>query len=142
MIAREPLTDRLLTEGVIPPDTMALGVWPSEYHPDAGKPSQWQAIGGDSAYGITLAQLRGIDRPNLFGAARVLSGERTAAASARVIGTAFATGHAAGVTAALHALDPGEAIQWTEPMSRWSPEELDEQRTGGRGAGGRSTGRP
>lgn len=88
---------------------MALGAWPSEYHPGAGKPSRWQAIGGDGAYGITLAQLRGIDRPNLFGAGRVLSGERTPAASARVIGTAFATGHAAGVAAALHALDPGEA---------------------------------
>ena len=84
---------------------MALGAWPSEYHPGAGKPSRWQAIGGDGAYGITLAQLRGIDRPNLFGAGRVLSGERTPAASARVIGTGFATGHAA----ALHALDPGEA---------------------------------
>jgi FAD dependent oxidoreductase len=83
------------------------GAWPSEYHTGAGKPSRWQAIGGDGAYGITLAQLRGIDRPNLFGAGRVLSGERTPAASARVIGTAFATGHvAAGVAAALHALGP------------------------------------
>ena len=36
---------------------------------------------------------------------RTCGGERTPAASARVIGTGFATGHAA----ALHALDPGEA---------------------------------
>jgi FAD dependent oxidoreductase len=43
------------------------------------------------------------DTPNLFAAGRTADGDRQAGASLRVMGTAFATGHAAGVAAACYA---------------------------------------
>jgi hypothetical protein len=44
-----------------------------------------------------------VDTPNLFAAGRTADGDRRAGASLRVMGTAFATGHAAGVGAANYA---------------------------------------
>lgn len=44
-----------------------------------------------------------IDTPNLFAAGRTADGDRKAGASIRVMGTAFATGQAAGVAAAGYA---------------------------------------
>ena len=38
--------------------------------------------------------------PNLFAAGRLADGDRLAGAAIRVMGTAFATGHAAGIAAA------------------------------------------
>jgi hypothetical protein len=64
------------------------------------------AIGGDRIFGITLDNLRSADTSNLFAAGRVLGGERVVAASVRIMGTAFATGHATGVSAALLADSP------------------------------------
>jgi hypothetical protein len=46
---------------------------------------------GERVYGIPLDCLRSKAIERLFGARRVLNGEREAAASARVMGTAFAT---------------------------------------------------
>lgn len=100
MVSRVAPADAALVAGSITDDTVAVGAWPSEYHPGAGRPSQWQHIGDDGAYGLTLDNLRSVDAPNLFGAGRVLGGERVIAASARVMGTALATGRAAGVAAA------------------------------------------
>jgi hypothetical protein len=101
LVARSTLLDATLRGGVVDEDTIALGAWPSEYHPGSGKPSQWAAIGGKKVFGITLDNIRSANTPNLFGAGRVLGGERTTAASVRVVGTAYATGHAAGIAAAL-----------------------------------------
>jgi thioredoxin reductase len=44
-----------------------------------------------------------VDTPNLFAAGRTADGDRRAGASLRVMGTAFATGQAAGVAAARYA---------------------------------------
>jgi len=41
------------------------------------------------------------DTPNLFAAGRTVDGDRRAGAAIRVMGTAFATGQAAGVAAAV-----------------------------------------
>jgi hypothetical protein len=43
------------------------------------------------------------DAPNLFAAGRTLDADTDAFASLRVMGTAFATGHAAGIAAAQYA---------------------------------------
>jgi hypothetical protein len=102
MVSRVDLLDAQIGEGAIGDNAVALGAWPSEYHPGVGVPSEWQLIGGDGAFGITLDNLRSLDTENLYGAGRVLGGERRIGASVRVLGTAFATGHAAGVAAALH----------------------------------------
>lgn len=100
MVARVPLRAAVLERGIVGADTVALGAWPSEYHGGAGQGSVWKRIGGDLVYGIALDSLRSVTTPNLFAAGRVLGGDRVAAASARVMGTAFATGQAAGVAAA------------------------------------------
>jgi hypothetical protein len=107
--AAVPLEDAQLGTGVIGPSTVALGAWPSEYHPGAGLPAEWEFIGGCGAFGITIDNLRSADTPNLFGAGRVVGGGRRIGASVRVLGTAFATGHAAGVAAALTADGPWAA---------------------------------
>jgi hypothetical protein len=55
-------------------------------------------------YDIPLSCLASADTLNLFAAGRTADGDRQAGASLRVMGTAFATGQAAGVAAACHAL--------------------------------------
>jgi hypothetical protein len=76
--------------------------WPIEEHEGVGK-TRYTPIAGKSFYDIPLDSLRSIDRENLWAAGRLLSADEDAFCSARVMGTAFATGHAAGVGAALEA---------------------------------------
>lgn len=82
---------------------VAIGAWPMEYHPGPGIPSTWKFIGDPGFYPIPLDCLRSIGTDNLFAAGRTLDGDRQAGASLRVMGTAFATGQAAGVAAAQQA---------------------------------------
>jgi subtilisin family serine protease len=56
---------------------------------------------GGGAYDIPLRCLMSADTPNLFAGGRTADGDRQAGASIRVMGTAFATGQAAGVAAAV-----------------------------------------
>jgi hypothetical protein len=86
-------------------DAVAVGAWPMEYHPGPGIPSEWRFIGDPGYYGIPLDALRSRNTDNLFAAGRTVDGDRGAGASLRVMGTAFATGHAAGVAAALSVRD-------------------------------------
>ncbi len=101
LTAHTPLRDNTLHNGITQPESIALGAWPSEFHPGTGEPSEWVGIGGDRVFGITLDNLRSADTANLFAAGRVLGGDRVIGASVRVMGTALATGHAAGIAAAL-----------------------------------------
>lgn len=103
----DPPVDRTLIEGHVDHDAVALGAWPGEYHPGSGLDTEWVRIGGDGAFGITAADLISRDTANLVGAGRVIGGQRLIGASVMVLGTAFATGQAAGVIAALIAADPG-----------------------------------
>lgn len=84
-------------------DHVAVGAWPIESHPGPGLPVEWQYIPEPGYYGIPLDILWSRNTPNLFGAGRTVDGDRGAGASLRVMGTAFATGQAAGVAAALTA---------------------------------------
>jgi glycine/D-amino acid oxidase-like deaminating enzyme len=101
VIARAPLRADVVLDARIPPDTVALGAWPVEGHPGPGLPSAWRRLRDDAAYGIELDALASATHANLFAAGRVIDADADAFASARVMGTAFATGHAAGVAAAL-----------------------------------------
>ncbi len=83
------------------PDAIARGAWPVESHPEAGGPNVWQSIRGQSYYEIPLRCLKVQGVKNLWAAGRTISCDPTAFASVRVMGTCFATGHAAGVAAAL-----------------------------------------
>jgi hypothetical protein len=109
LIARyQQLTeDEVLRPGP-PHDAVALDAWPMEYHPGPGLPSAWTFIGDPGYYGIPLDILRSRDTHNLLAAGRTVDGDRGTGASLGVMGTAFATGHAAGIAAALTA-DMGDA---------------------------------
>ncbi|MDQ6925873.1 MAG: FAD-dependent oxidoreductase [Candidatus Eremiobacteraeota bacterium] len=82
-------------------DTVALGAWPVELHTGPGHPNVWKRLRDDGAYGIALDTLFSATHRNLLAAGRVLDADADAFASVRVMGTAFATGQAAGVAAAL-----------------------------------------
>ncbi|MFD8124611.1 FAD-dependent oxidoreductase [Streptomyces albidoflavus] len=91
-------------------DAVAVGAWPVEYHPAPGVPSQWHFIEGDGYFEIPLGSLWSADTENLFAAGRNVDGDRLAGGSVRVMGTAFATGQAAGVAAALVARDGAQRL--------------------------------
>jgi glycine/D-amino acid oxidase-like deaminating enzyme len=84
-------------------DCVAVGAWPIESHPGPGQPVEWQYIPDPGYYGIPLDVLWSRNTTNLFGAGRTVDGDRGAGASLRVMGTAFATGQAAGIAAAFTA---------------------------------------
>ena len=58
----------------------------------------------DGVFEIPLRALHSIDTDNLFCPGRCVDGDRAASSAVRVMGTAFATGQAAGTAAALSAL--------------------------------------
>ena len=105
VVARKPLTEADVVGGAHFTDAVALGGWPVEHHPGAGLPNTWIRIRNEGAYEIPLGTLHSTTHPNLFAAGRTLDADMYAFASLRVMGTAFATGQAAGVAAAQCAHD-------------------------------------
>ena len=97
-----------IVEGRPQPDSIALGAWGVEWHDRATMQSSFVYPPNKTAYEIPLRCLVSKDTANLFAAGRVVDADRQAGASLRVMGTAFATGQAAGVAAALLA-DQGKA---------------------------------
>ncbi|BCJ85685.1 FAD-dependent oxidoreductase [Effusibacillus dendaii] len=88
-------------------DSVARGGWPVELHPVPGEPNEWHSIKDNSYYDIPLRSLKVQGVRNLWAAGRIISCDPIAFASVRVMGTAFATGHAAGVAASVE-LNNGE----------------------------------
>jgi hypothetical protein len=84
-------------------DCVALGAWGVEWHDRTTLESSFIYPPDKSTYDIPLSCLRSVDTPNLLAAGRTADGDREAGASLRVMGTAFATGQAAGVAAACYA---------------------------------------
>jgi len=84
-------------------DCIALGAWGAEWHDRTDFKSSFDYPPEKSAYEIPLGCLHSVDTPNLFCAGRLADGDRKAGAAIRVMGTAMATGQAAGVAAALTA---------------------------------------
>jgi hypothetical protein len=82
------------------PDCIALGAWGVEWHARADYSSSFDYAPGRGAFDIPLGCLQSRDTQNLFAAGRAVDGDRRAGAAIRVMGTAFATGQAAGVAAA------------------------------------------
>ncbi len=93
--ARYELTGEDLLTGRKRSDGVARAVWPIEDHSVPGKPV-YKSIGGDGYADIPLDCLRAKGIENLCYAGRVIGADSTAYASIRVMGTAFATGEAAG----------------------------------------------
>jgi hypothetical protein len=99
----ERLTWQHVTEGRRTEDCVALGCWGVEWHDRETFESSFIYPPDGGTYDIPLGCLKSVDTSNLFAAGRTADGDRQAGASLRVMGTAFATGHAAGVAAARHA---------------------------------------
>ena len=97
--ARYDLTWEDLTTGRQREDGVAKAAWPMEDHSVAGRPT-YAPIGGEGWASIPLDALRAKDIDNLYFAGRVIGADDRAYASIRVMGTAFATGDAAGAAAA------------------------------------------
>ena len=97
------LTWHDVTEGRRAPDCVALGAWGVEWHDRRTYESGFVYPPGGGTYDIPLGCLVSVDTPNLFAAGRTADADRQAGASLRVMGTAFATGQAAGVAAACRA---------------------------------------
>jgi FAD dependent oxidoreductase len=94
------LTWQDVTQGRRSEDCIALGAWGVEWHDRKTFESSFIYPPQRGTYDIPLTCLMSADTPNLFAAGRTADGDRQAGASLRVMGTAFATGHAAGVAAA------------------------------------------
>src|SRR5476649_971750 len=94
------LTWQDVVEGRKAPDAIALGAWGVEWHDRKTFESTFIYPPDKGVYEIPLGCLISVDTPNLFAAGRVADGDQKAGASLRVMGTAFATGQAAGVAAA------------------------------------------
>ncbi|MDO4265051.1 MAG: FAD-dependent oxidoreductase [Eubacteriales bacterium] len=85
-------------------DGIARGGWKPEIHKDVNKMGTYIEVAERSYFDIPLGAIRSANLDNLYGAGRMISADDTAFAAVRVMGTCFATGHAAGVAAALNAL--------------------------------------
>jgi hypothetical protein len=81
-------------------DAIALGAWGVEWHDRKSFESTFVYPPDKGVYEIPLRCLMSRDTPNLFAAGRLADADQKAGASLRVMGTAFATGQAAGVAAA------------------------------------------
>jgi hypothetical protein len=93
-------------------DAIARAGWPMEVHEAPGK-TRFVPLGGDGSFDVGYDALRVPVVTNLRLAGRVIGADPEAYGSVRVMGTAFATGHAAGIGAALHAAggDDVSAVQ-------------------------------
>ncbi|HEY2871039.1 MAG TPA: FAD-dependent oxidoreductase, partial [Reyranella sp.] len=84
-------------------DAIALGAWGVEWHDRKTFESTFVYPPDKGTYEIPLRCLMSRDTTNLFAAGRLVDADQKAGASVRVMGTAFATGQAAGVAAAAFA---------------------------------------
>lgn len=99
---RATLLDSDVQNAVKRQDTVARGAWPMERWGNGLRPEMAFFSEGDY-YDIPLGCLRVSNLENLWAAGRCFSSSASAMSSARVIGTAMATGWAAGTAAALQA---------------------------------------
>ncbi len=105
---RYEVTGHDLTSGRQRSDSVARAAWPAELHGEAGKPV-YHSVGGPGYASVPLDSLRVRGLDNLWLAGRVVGADPFAYGSLRVMGTAFATGEASGIAAALGAED-GETV--------------------------------
>jgi len=81
-------------------DGIARAGWPMEVHAEAGNP-RYTPIGGDGWFDVPYGAICAAGLDNLWLAGRTIGSDAEAYGSIRVMGTAFATGHAAGIAAAV-----------------------------------------
>ena len=111
IVGRARLTDDDVLKARKSPLGIARGSWPMERWTSAPRP-EMKYFADREFYDILLDCLRPAELENVFVAGRCLSAEAGAMTSARVIGTALATGWAAGTAAAFQAAgkSQGDAV--------------------------------
>lgn len=100
--SREDLTGKDVVSGRRRSDAIARAGWPVEVHEAPGR-ARFIDIEGEGFCDVPPGAIEAADISNLRLAGRVIGSDPKAYGSIRVMGTAFATGHAAGVSAALAA---------------------------------------
>ena len=100
--ARHRMSAEELTSGAQHPQAIARAAWPIELHGEAGKPV-YIHVGGRGYAQVRYDAIRAAALENLWYGGRVIGADVKAYGSIRVMGTAFATGQAAGVAAADYA---------------------------------------
>jgi 2-polyprenyl-6-methoxyphenol hydroxylase-like FAD-dependent oxidoreductase len=99
---REELTrEDVVSARKRPAESIGRCGWPIEDHAAPGL-TRYQPIAGNSWYDIPYGAITSIDTGNLWAAGRLTAADDDAYASVRVTGAAFATGHAADVSAAYY----------------------------------------
>ncbi len=89
-----------IVKGIKSDDSIARGGWSPEMHRSNTR-LEYTHIADNDYFSIPLGALKVKDAQNLWAAGRTISTDSLALGSVRVMGTGFATGHAAGVAAAL-----------------------------------------
>ncbi|MBN8943747.1 MAG: FAD-dependent oxidoreductase [Rhizobiales bacterium] len=102
VLARESLAGSAAEQGILRDDGIGRGGWPVEIHHGPGR-IEFRNIGGKGYFDVPFGAIRAAIADNLWLGGRLVGCDDTAFASVRVMGTAFATGHAAGLAAALQA---------------------------------------
>jgi hypothetical protein len=98
--SRADVIERDVLEGRRHVDGIARASWPMEVHEAPGR-ARFFDIGGEGFFDVPAGAIAAAEIANLRLAGRVIGSDPKAYGSIRVMGTAFATGHAAGVSAAL-----------------------------------------
>lgn len=100
-----------------PDDAIARCGWPMENHVAPGV-TEYGGIADKGWYHIPYGAICSDTTENLWAAGRLTSSDERAYASLRVMGTSFATGHAAGISAALHAEGDGDLARVRAELER------------------------
>ncbi len=123
--ARRRLVWSDVTAGAPCDDSVALGAWGVEWHDRRTGESTFVYPPNHGAYAIPLGCLCSLDTDNLFAAGRTVDADQKAGASVRVMGTAFATGQAAGVAAAQFAGSGSVYPDWVRATLRAQGAKID-----------------
>jgi hypothetical protein len=98
--SRQDVTGEDVLTGRRSEDAIARASWPMEVHEAPGR-ARFVNVGGEGFFDIPSGAIEARDIANLRLAGRVIGADPRAYGSVRVMGTAFATGQAAGISAAL-----------------------------------------
>lgn len=102
IVCEYKLTAADLKEGKHYEDSIGRAAWMSEAHNKAGMPNELCPVYNYSYYDIPLRSIKVKNIKNLWAAGRTIDCDTLTFVSIRVTGTSMATGHAAGVAAAIY----------------------------------------
>lgn len=103
--SRADVVEQDVVDGRRHEDGIARASWPMEVHESPGN-ARFVDIGGQGFFDVRAGAIAAAEIANLRLAGRVIGADPKAYGSIRVMGTAFATGHAAGASAALAVVGP------------------------------------